>query len=211
MKYKNIIFDLDGTLWDSRNTIIDNWNRILLRDELISKPLEIDDLNPYMGLLADDILRDIVPGISTEQLEAIMKEIELHENKTIREKGGRLYPHVAESLAYLEKNLDLYIVSNCQDGYIEAFLDYFGLEDIFKDFESYGRTKQNKASNIKSVIDRNKLNETETVYVGDTQTDFESSKSNRLDFILCAYGFGELETEKPNYIIQDFKDLIPIL
>lgn len=211
MKYKNIIFDLDGTLWDSRNTIIDNWNRILLRDELISKPLEIDDLNPYMGLLAEDILRDIVPGISTEQLEAIMKEIELHENKTIREKGGLLYPYVAESLAYLKKGHDLYIVSNCQDGYIEAFLDYFGFEDIFKDFESYGRTKQNKASNIKSVIERNKLNETETVYVGDTQTDFESSKSNGLDFIFCAYGFGELETERPNYIIQDFKDLIPIL
>ena len=211
MKYKNIIFDLDGTLWDSRNTIIDNWNRILLGDKLIPNPLEIDDLNPYMGLLADDILRDIVPGISREQLEAIMKEIELHENKTIHEKGGILYPDVAESLAYLEKEHDLFIVSNCQDGYIEAFLKYFGFAGLFKDFESYGRTKQNKAANIQSVINRNQLIISETVYVGDTSTDYDSAKANGLDFIFCAYGFGDITSDKPNFIIQDFKDLIPIL
>jgi phosphoglycolate phosphatase len=44
-------------------------------------------------------------------------------------------------------------VSNCQAGYIEAFLEYYKLKEYFTDFECSGNTMQSKADNIKSIID----------------------------------------------------------
>jgi phosphoglycolate phosphatase len=192
LKYKNIFFDLDGTLWDSRSSIIENWNEILRERNYLSKPLKIEDMNPYMGLLANDILKDLIPGISDEEVKDIMISIAENENKIILEKGGILYPNLAETLAEIAETHSLFIVSNCQEGYIESFLQYFQFQNYFQDFESYGRTGKNKAINISLVLERNKLVPEETVYVGDTDTDYHSAKENGLKFIFCEYGFGIL-------------------
>jgi len=55
LKYSNLIFDLDGTLWDSRATLVENWSEVLINFDLIQNPLKIDDMNQYMGLLPKDI------------------------------------------------------------------------------------------------------------------------------------------------------------
>ncbi|MBA5629828.1 HAD family hydrolase [Moheibacter lacus] len=208
MKYKNIIFDLDGTLWDSRSTLIDSWNSILKKHNLLEKPLKEKDLNPFMGLLLPEILPTIFPKIDPKILDKILQEIMDHEADNLRLKGGILYDRVEDILKELNENHDLFIVSNCQDGYIEAFLDYFKFHDLFRDFESFGRTGKPKIDNIKSVLVRNGLKKYETVYVGDTQTDYTSATGNQLDFIFCEYGFGELN---PNLIvskINSFQEII---
>lgn len=64
----------------------------------------------------------------------------------------------------LSDTYDLFIVSNCQDGYIESFYEYHKLERYFKDYENPGRTGLSKGENIKLVIDRNNLDA--PVYVG---------------------------------------------
>lgn len=210
-QYKNIIFDLDGTLWDSRASIIDNWNEVLLGRNFLSKPLELDNMNPYMGLLADDILRDLIPGISEENLVEILQIIQQNEHKIILKKGGILYPNVDTILPTMSKTHSLFIVSNCQDGYIESFLQYFQFQKYFQDFESYGHTGKNKAENIRRVIKRNKLNPKETIYVGDTQTDYLSAKENGLDFIFCGYGFGDLTNISPKYYLSEFQEIIKFI
>jgi phosphoglycolate phosphatase len=205
--YKNIIFDLDGTLWDSRASIIDNWNEVLVGQNFLQNPLKLEDMNPYMGLLADDILRDILPGISEQNLAEILQLIQKNENKILLEKGGILYPNVEVLLPELAKTHSLFIVSNCQEGYIESFLQYFQFQNYFQDFESYGRTGKNKAINISLVLERNNLNPNETIYVGDTETDYLSAKENNLDFIFCEYGFGSFRNIYPEFYISDFEDL----
>lgn len=207
MKYKNIIFDLDGTLWDSRASIIDNWNEVLGKKNYLQKPLREEDMNPYMGLLADDILRDLIPGISDDELQIIQHEIAVNENTILAQRGGILYPQVENTLKELAQNHSLFIVSNCQDGYIEAFLEFFGFAYLFQDFESHGRTGQNKAANIQNVLERNKLQKNESVYVGDTQTDYESAKANELDFIFCSFGFGQLKDSLNISKLQNFSEI----
>ncbi|MCT2406459.1 HAD family hydrolase [Chryseobacterium antibioticum] len=194
MSYKNLIFDLDGTLWDSRATIIKIWNKVLNKYQLIKKDLKPEDMNQYMGLLADDILKDIVPGISDQQVQEVLSEIVLSENQVLHIYGGILYDGVEETLKSLAKNHKLFIVSNCQDGYIEAFLAYNKFSDLFSDFESYGRTQKPKSENIQLLMERNHLNIENSVYIGDTQTDYNSAMSNHLPFIFCEYGFGKLST-----------------
>lgn len=205
---KNIIFDLDGTLWDSRTTLIEAWNLVLDKHKLIEKPLVEDDLTKFMGLLLPDILPILFPTGTPEQFDEILKEIIEHECKTLSVKGGMIYEKVEHTLDELSQNHDLYIVSNCQDGYIQAFLKFSKFGHFFKDFESAGKTGKNKQENIRLVLERNQLNPEETIYVGDTQTDYNSSRTNGLNFVFCNYGFGELdENSKAFAEINSFDEL----
>lgn len=206
MNYKNLIFDLDGTLWDPRATIIKIWNDVLGRHQLIKKELKPEDMDQYMGLLAHDIVKDIIPGISDLQAHELLSEIVAEENKVLRIQGGILYKDVEDTLRDLANTHSLFIVSNCQSGYIESFLEYYQFNDLFVDFESHGRTQKPKSENIQLLMERNQLSIEDSVYIGDTQTDYDSATANELPFIFCEYGFGRIS--KPHESkVSAFSDL----
>ncbi|MDR3023005.1 HAD family hydrolase [Chryseobacterium sp.] len=208
MNTKNLIFDLDGTLWDPRATIIKIWNEVLGRHQLLKSELKPEDMDQYMGLLAHDIVKDIIPGISDIQAHELLSEIVAEENKVLRIQGGMLYEGVEDTLRSLAINHSLFIVSNCQNGYIESFLEYYQLNDLFVDFESHGRTQKPKSENIQLLMERNQLSIEDSVYIGDTQTDYDSASSNGLPFIFCKYGFGKLTDSLYEPSILTFSDLI---
>ena len=93
----------------------------------------------------------------------------------------------------LNETYPLYIVSNCQAGYIEAFLDHYGFWNYFKDIECYGNNLRQKGENIRLLAERNGLDE--AVYVGDIQGDYDASMHAGVGFIHAAYGFGKIDTE----------------
>lgn len=210
MNTKNLIFDLDGTLWDSRATIIKIWNEILIKHQLIQRELKPDDMDQYMGLLAHDIVKDIIPGISDLQAKELLSEIVAKENEILHIQGGILYEGVEKTLRSLASTHSLFIVSNCQNGYIESFLDYYQFNDLFVDFESHGRTQKPKSENIQLLMERNQLSTEDSVYIGDTQTDYDSAKTNGLPFIFCTYGFGKLSDSLYEPSIPKFSDLSDI-
>ncbi|WP_223609246.1 HAD family hydrolase [Chryseobacterium sp. OSA05B] len=207
MSYKNLIFDLDGTFWDPRATIIKIWNEVLNKYQLIQKDLKPEDMDQYMGLLADNILKAIIPGISDQKVYEVLSEIVSIENKVLRVEGGILYEGVGETLKNLAKTHSLFIVSNCQDGYIESFLEYYQFNNLFVDIESYGRTKKPKSENIRLLMERNHLSIENSAYIGDTQTDYDSATSNNLPFIFCEYGFGKLSAGNYKPAVSKFSDL----
>lgn len=200
---------MDGTLWDSRQSIVGNWNEVLIAYGLLENPLKASDMNPYMGSLADRVLRSLFPDISEETIQSIMNEIVKKEADFIRKNGGILYKHVKETLPKLKEKHQLYIVSNCNKGYIEAFLDYYNFHNFFTDFEEYGRTGKPKSENIRLLMERNNLKATQSIYIGDTLTDYKAAKSNELDFVFCEYGFGEIKEENIRRI-QEFKQILSI-
>lgn len=207
MNTKNLIFDLDGTLWDPRTTIIKIWNKVLGKRQLIQREIKPEDMDQYMGLLAHDIIKDIVPEISDLQIRELLSEIVAEENKILRIQGGILYDGVEDTLKSLASTHSLFIVSNCQDGYIESFLEYYQFNDLFTDFESHGRTQKPKAENIKLLMERNQLSFEDSVYIGDTQTDYDSARANGLPFVFCEYGFGKLAESLYEPSILTFSDL----
>lgn len=95
-------------------------------------------------------------------------------------------------------------MSNCQSGYIEAFLEHYSIEKYFKDYECSGNTGLSKEKNIKELIKRNKI--AKAIYVGDTKKDCESANMNGLHFIWAEYGFGKCD--KYYKKIEDISELI---
>ena len=117
------------------------------------------------------------------------------ENDYLRIHGATLYPDIRRTMEQLKKKYHLYIVSNCQSGYIEAFLDYYKLHDLIEDTECYGNNEKSKGENIALLYRRNALDD--AVYVGDIQGDYDASMDAGVKFIHAAYGFGTIEDKVP--------------
>lgn len=190
---KAILFDLDGTLWDSGETVLPAWNRVLAEVK-VRPPVTMDELNSFMGLGPQDLADKFLPTLSdpAERLALFTRCFDA-EVEAIRREGARLYEGVVEMLRTLqERGCFLAVVSNCKDGYIQAFLDYYRLHEIFTDFESAGATGLSKGENIALVLERNGFAAEDALYVGDTVWDMEASAKAGVDFLHAAYGFGSV-------------------
>ena len=195
---KAILFDLDGTLWDSGDTVLPAWNRVLA--EVQVRPLLTkEELDSFMGLGPQDLADKFLPMLdSPEERLALFTRCFDAEVEAIRQNGARLYEGVLEMLTALKKRgCFLAVVSNCKDGYIQAFLDYYELHHLFPDFESAGATGLTKGENIALVLSRNGYATEEALYVGDTIWDMDASMKAGVDFLHAAYGFGNVPEGTP--------------
>lgn len=181
---KAIIFDLDGTLWDTTVQVEKVWNDVAKNYNIDIRDKQIKDI---MGLTKNEIIQYLFDD-NIQLGEEFITECQSKENEYLSKYGGRIYENTINTIKILYENYNLYIVSNCQAGYIEAFLNYYNLKRYFKDYESSGNTGKDKELNIKAILGRNNIKD--AVYVGDTKKDYLASKSNNLKFIWAQYGFG---------------------
>lgn len=207
MNIDSIIFDLDGTLWDSTDGVLKSWSSIIENNKDINVKLTKETLKGTMGLQIIDIGRKLFPNLSDDRIEELMKDCCEFENEYLEKYGGILYDKLEDTLKELSSNYKLFIVSNCQCGYIEVFLKYHNLGKYFLDFENPGRTGLSKGENIKLVVERNKLKS--SVYVGDTEGDLKAAKFAGIPFIYASYGFGEVS--EYDYAIKRFDELLELI
>ena len=195
-----IIFDLDGTLWNTSKEIEQVWKAVAQNYNI---KVNEDTIKEIMGYTKNEIIEYLFKGNNNEGNEFITKCQE-KENEYLMKNGGHIYKNTLETIKKLSLKYDLYIVSNCQSGYIEAFLKYYDIKKYFRDYECSGNTGLNKEKNIKMVLERNNI--LKSVYVGDTEKDSESAKKNGLPFIWAEYGFGKCD--KFHKKIKDICELI---
>ena len=195
MECDGILFDLDGTLWDSVDGILKTWNQVIENHNWFRPAITRQEQESVMGMQMDEIARKLFPGYPFPQQMEYMDECMELENAYLRVHGGILYPEVEETLKALQEKHKLCIVSNCQKGYIEAFLDYYQLNEYISDKESFGGTGLPKGENIRLVCERNHLER--AVYLGDIEGDYRSACMAGIPFIHAAYGFGTISDPVP--------------
>lgn len=191
MHIDSIIFDLDGTLWDSVDEIILTWNLVISRHSGLRLPISRKEQESVMGLQMNEIADRLFPSLPPADRMLLMEECILEENQYLSDHGGKLYPDVQETLEHLGENYRLFIVSNCQSGYIEAFLKAHRLGHIFEGFLCYGDTKKCKGENNRQVVEQYHLQY--PVYVGDTLGDQMAAQYAGIPFVFAEYGFGQAE------------------
>lgn len=198
-----IIFDLDGTLWDSSEQVAVSWSEALARRPETDRQITGEDMRGFMGKTMETIAALMLPELEPSLRIEIMHECERVEEAYLRKHGGVLFPDLERELERLCGLAKLFIVSNCQSGYIETFLEYHKLGKYFADFECPGGTGLAKAENIRIVMERNSLDK--AVYVGDTQGDLDASDSAGVPFIHAAYGFGNVDRNVP--AVKSFSEI----
>ena len=204
MERNAIIFDVDGTLWDSSQSVANAWNIVFDRyKELNGKTVTAEQAKSFMGKTSEEIFSTLLPDLEEQKMLSIMIECGKEEEIEIAKNGGKLFKNLEKTLQALSQKYDLYIVSNCQAGYIEAFFEYHKLGHYFKDYENSGRTGKPKGENIKLIIQRNHISK--CFYVGDTQGDYNATKIAHIPFVYAKYGFGTIDTEVP--FIESIEEL----
>ncbi len=202
-----LIFDMDGTLWDSSANVALSWTEVINQSGYNRPEITKQDIMKVMGLTMDkiaDILFEDLPQV--ERMELLEKCCQ-YENNYLRNHGGVLYPELENTFVRLRKKYYLYIVSNCQKGYIEAFLDHFGFWKYFEDIECYGNNMNDKGDNISLIVERNKIEK--GYYIGDIQGDYDATMKAGLEFIHAAYGFGTIRQTVPE--LSEFRKLPELL
>ena len=131
-----IIFDLDGTLWNATKQIAESWNVVFERYDDIDLRLTTKELEQQMGKLMETIADNLLPNIPVERRYKILQECCEYENEYLLTHSGVLYPDIKDIFKKLNEKYSVYIVSNCQAGYIEAFLKVTDLEEYVTDFEN---------------------------------------------------------------------------
>lgn len=204
MKELSIIFDVDGTLWDAVDEIADSWNLALERHPKVKIRMTGESLQEQMGKTQEAIRNSLFPELSEKEKIDIMEEMSLVEIDYLARHGAKIYPGLTETLEKLYKDYRLFVVSNGQDGYVQAFIKACKYEKYFTDIEMYGRTELEKGDNIKLLMERN--NVTKAVYVGDTLGDEDSARYAGIPFIYAEYGFGEAKS--PDKTIGSIGELV---
>ncbi|MBU3130545.1 HAD family hydrolase [Clostridium tagluense] len=204
MDIDSIIFDLDGTLWDSTDTVLKAWDKVCQNNKEIRSPITREVMQSIMGLQVKQIGAKLFPYLEEAGQTKILQLCCEEERKLLLKEGGMLYKDLESILQTLSKSYSLFIVSNCQCGYIEVFLEYHKLGKYFKDFECAGNSSLVKGENIKIIMKRNNLEH--PVYVGDTQGDCDAAKLANIPFIFASYGFGEVDAY--DYIIEEISDIV---
>ncbi|MCC8107272.1 MAG: HAD hydrolase-like protein [Clostridiales bacterium] len=250
-KTDGIILDVDGTLWDSTGIVAKAWTRAVRENGCPDKTVTPEMLQALFGKPMNVIADNLLPDLTPEHRQQIMKVCCDYEQRALREElptrkesdadRGRVdygnqsgrddqtgrddrtglrcdsdcneeacpicYPKVTQTIRELAGKLPVFIVSNCQAGYIEMFLEKTGLSDCITDFECFGNNGKSKGENIRLVSERNGLKT--PIYVGDTQGDCDASTEAGVAFVYAKYGFGTVD--HADAVIGEFAELREII
>lgn len=213
MKKKNLLFDADGTIWDSARPVVDSWNIILEEkySDIVPYRLTLDDMYHSMGKTMTDIADSLFPHLEKNKRLQVLTDCMAYENDYLASHPGRFYLGLTDTLKSLkEQGCHNFIVSNCQDGYLEAMLaSNKELASVIEDTECFGRTGLPKSGSICLLLERHGIAKEEAVYIGDTSMDEKAAREAGISFIHAAYGFGK--AERPDGIIKDIRRLPDLL
>lgn len=190
-----IIFDVDGTLWDARKQVGEAWSEVKYQMTGERLNWSFEKLSSLFGKDMATISYELFPNYPKEQALIYGEECCEGELVLLRQNPGIVFDGVREMLDELRKTYRLYIVSNCQCGYIDVMLDTGKLHDCFDDTLCYGETRTPKSATIRTLMARNGLKN--VVYIGDTQGDADACQEADVPFLFAGYGFGTVDREYP--------------
>ena len=190
----SIIFDVDGTIWDSTQSVADSWNIAIKEHSDLDLTLEPVSLSRVFGKTMTEIADAVFPDLEPAERMKLLNFCFEEENRYLETHPGTVYEGVAETIRELAEHYPLFIVSNCQCGYIEAMLNASGLGPYIKDHLCFGETQTPKSQTILKLMEKNALKD--VVYVGDTQGDADACRDAGVPFVFAEYGFGEVPDAK---------------
>ena len=189
MTYESLIFDIDGTLWDSRALVAEGYNIQLTAEGLGHLCVTAEDLKPLFGKVMTEIADALLSSIPEESRYDLMERCMATENRYLEENECRIgYPGVKETIAKLHETHRLFIVSNSQRGYPELCMEKLGLTPYIQGHLCFGDTGTSKGKTIRTLMEKHNI--TSCAYIGDTQGDYEATVEAGVPFIWCTYGFG---------------------
>ena len=213
---KNIIthicFDLDGTLVDSSETILESTKAAL--DQLkISYTIDEDAFTNMIGMHFVDIFKELKIEVSDfEKFISIYKGLYFDFMD-----ASVLYPDVSETLIFLnKKKIKVSLLTTKVQDQAEKIIDHFNLRSSFHYLMGRrdGFAHKPSPEPLLQICKELRVEPVETVMVGDTELDLQCGKSAGAKTCGVLFGYrrkDQLEKEKPDFLISGLSELRKIL
>ena len=213
--YQNILFDLDGTLTDPAEGILNSIRHSLTYYPEITVP-ETAILEKFIG---PPLWESYVKYCGMDKTTA--EEAVEHYREYFRPTGifeNKLYEGIPELLAALkEKGVNIRLATSKPQVFAERILEHFGIAEYFTSVQGskLDGSIVNKEDIIRLIITENEgITASNTVMVGDTAFDIIGAKKNGIPAIGVAYGYGskaELAEAKANMVTKTVEELTVLL
>ena len=162
----SIIFDVDGTLWDSVDPVAESWNLAIAENTDMTPDLTRDSLAWLFGKTMTEIADALFPQIPLDERMRLLTICFDYENRYLETHPGKMYDGVVDTIRELSLRYPL----------------------------CFGETQLSKDQTLLQLIEKNGLKS--PVYVGDTQGDADSCAKAGVPFIFAEYGLGDVPDAK---------------
>ena len=213
MEYKNILFDLDGTLTDPYLGITN-----AVKYSLRKFGIEENNENTLRALIG--------PPLETSFME--FYQFDINKTKTaigyyreyFSEKGiyeNKLYPGIEDVLAKIkDRNKTIILATSKPAIFASKILKYFNIDKYFYDMtgSNLDGTLGEKDEIIKYIMEKHDLKPETTIMIGDRKYDISGAHKNNIHSIAVMYGYGskeELEQSNPTYFCENVPDILEII
>ncbi len=195
-----VVFDLDGTLVDSKRDLADAANALIA--ELGGDRLPEDRIAEMVGEGAALLVRRALTaaGLDAEIPHALARFLELYDDRLLRH--TELYPGMRETLSDLSRRVTMSVLTNKPTRATERILDGVGIRPLFRDVVGgdtpFGRKPD--PSGLQHLIASAGATPASTLLVGDSRVDLETARRGGTRICLARYGFGY------RFDASDFRD-----
>ncbi len=210
MKYKTIVFDLDGTLLNTLDDLADSVNYALRTNNLPERT--IDEIRRFIGNGVRILMRRAVGDKVTEEVyQKAFRTFEEHYRGNSRNKTAP-YPGVLKMLGELKtRGYKLAIVSNKIDFAVKDLREEFFFDVIDVAIgDSEDTNNKPEPDMVYKALRELGASVEDAVYVGDTDVDLETAKNSGMDAICVSWGFrsrDELEGYNAPVIIDTAEEI----
>ena len=185
-----VIFDLDGTLVDSRPGIEESC-RVALAE--VAPGIHVPDISGVLGKPLEELVAAIGPTLTEEQRSAVRAAF-----ARVYDGGGwrcsELYPGVGDALRALRAHaVRLFVATNKRRLPSERILAAVGLRSCFEAvyaLDSADGTYADKPAMAKACLADHALEPTSTLVVGDSGEDYAMARVHGLSFAAARWGYG---------------------
>ena len=190
MNYESLIFDIDGTLWDSCSLVTEGCNICLRAEGLHHLQVDLETIIPLFGKVTEELADTLFPSVSPDSRYDLMQRCLETGHRYMREHPCQVgYPGVRETIEALSKQHRIFIVSNSQSGYPQLCMEKLDLTPFISGHLCYGDTGTSKGQTIRTLMARHNI--TSCIYIGDTLGDQMACQEAGIPFIFAAYGLGQ--------------------
>lgn len=198
---RHVVFDLDGTLIDSRNGVL-----FSLQESCFSIDGEVREISENtIGPPVREMIESIAPDFSTQMIDkAVLEFRRLYDESFWAD--YIVYEGVVEVLEKLNKNYYLHIATNKPIIPTEKICTDLGIARFLNSINCFDASLHTKKADLLSNF---KNSPSGALMIGDTRSDLEAANEIGMSFILCNYGFGKGLASK--YSVNDFYELEEML
>ncbi|WP_145136589.1 HAD family hydrolase [Paenibacillus sp. Y412MC10] len=213
MRYKHLLFDLDGTITDPKIGITKSVQYALNKFGIQED--DLDKLEPFIGPPLKNSFMEIYSFSEDQALQGVEYYREYFRERGIFE--NELYPGMQSVLKQLQDDgFTLYVATSKPKVFADEILKYFGVDLYFEWVvgSHLDGTLSDKTEIITYILQNRNLVKSKVVMIGDRKHDMIGAKNNGIDSIGAEYGYGsdgELLRENCTYYIKKIEDILGIV